>query len=112
MHHYDNPQCHSVKEFENDLNRIVYLQKLFTRYTNNKQDLKERLIINHIIVLFNLFNSATVNILFHKIEKQHWNILITFLIYLDRMPDSIKQYDIITSQYELDNHIISILRNL
>ena len=112
MKHYDNPQCTSVKEFEEDLNRILYLQKLLTRYINNKDELRERLILNHLIVLFNLFNDAIVNILFYKLEKEYWNILITFLIYLNRMPDTLPQYGIITSNYLLDEYIVTNLRKI
>lgn len=112
MKHYDNPQCTSVKEFEEDLNRFLYLQKLLTRYINNKDELRERLILNHLIVLFNLFNDATINILFYKLDKEYWNILITFLIYLNRMPDVLPQYGIITSDYVLDDYIVSNLRKI
>lgn len=112
MKHYDNPQCHSVKEFEEDLNRVLYLQKLLTRYVNDKNELRERLILNHLIVLFNLFNDATINILFYKLDKDYWNILITFLIYLNRMPDTLPQYNIITSDYILDEFVILKLREI
>lgn len=112
MKHYDNPQCTSVREFEEDLNRFLYLQKLLTRYINNKDELRERLILNHLIVLFNLFNDATINILFYKLDKEYWNILITFLIYLNRMPDVLPQYGIIASDYILDDYIVSNLRKI
>jgi hypothetical protein len=112
MKHYDNPQCTSVREFEEDLNRFLYLQKLLTRYINNKDELRERLILNHLIVLFNLFNDATINILFYKLDKEYWNILITFLIYLNRMPDVLPQYGIITSDFILDDYIVSNLRKI
>ncbi len=111
MNHYDNPQCHSVGEFEDDLNRIIYLQRLFTRYKENNE-LRERLILNHLIVLFNLFNDNTINILFFKIDKQYWNTLITFLIYLNRMPEEVTNYNIITSDYALDDYVVSILRKI
>ena len=112
MKHYDNPQCTSVREFEEDLNRFLYLQKLLNRYINNKDELRERLILNHLIVLFNLFNDATINILFYKLDKEYWNILITFLIYLNRMPDVLPQYGIITSDFILDDYIVSNLRKI
>lgn len=112
MKHYDNPQCTTVKEFEEDLNRILYLQKLLTRYINNKEELRERLVLNHIIVLYNLFGEATTNILFYKLDKEYWNILITFLIYLNRIPDTIPQYGIIVSDFVLDEYIISKLREI
>jgi len=111
MKHYDNPQCQTIAEFEEDLNKIVYLQRLLTRYKENNE-LKERLILNHLIVLSNLFNDATTNILFFKIDKQYWSTIITFLVYLNRMPDELPQYNIVTSDYELDTYIISILRKI
>lgn len=111
MKHYDNPQCQTLSEFEEDLNRIMYLQKLLVRYTDNSE-LRERLILNHLIVLFNLFGDATINIIFFKIEPRLWNILITFLIYLNRMPDELPHYGIITSDYTLDDYIIPHLRKI
>jgi hypothetical protein len=111
MKHYDNPQCQTLKEFEEDLNRIQYLQKLLIRYTE-VDELRERLILNHLIVLINLFNDATINILFFKIESKLWNILITFLIYLNRMPNELPQYGIITSNFILDDYIITHLRKI
>lgn len=111
MNHYDNPQCQTVHEFEEDLNRIMYLQKLFNRYVENNE-LRERLILNHLIVLFNIFNNYTINILFFKIDKKYWNILVTFLIYLNRMPDALPQYGIVTSDFTLDDVVITTLRNI
>ena len=111
MQHYDNPQCQTLKEFEDDLNRIQYLQKLLIRYTE-VDELRERLILNHLIVLINLFNDATINIMFFKIESKLWNILITFLIYLNRMPNELPQYGIITSNFILDDYIITHLRKI
>ena len=111
MKHYDNPQCHTVKEFEDDLNRIMYLQKLLYRYKNNSE-LKERLILNHLIVLINVFDKAVVNILFYKIDRQYWDVLMTFLLYLDMMPDSLPQYNIVLSDFELDLEVYSVLRNI
>ena len=108
MHHYDNPQCQTTKEFEDDLNKVMYLQRLFTRYLVN-DDLNEKLIINHLIVLFNLFNEATINILFYKLDKQYWSVLITFLVYLNRMPDVVPQYGIVTSDWSLDNNVLEVL---
>lgn len=105
MHHYDNTQCHSVQEFEEDLKRFLYLRKLLNRY-NRDGDLKERLILNHIIVLYNLFGDATSDMLFHKIEKEYWPALITFLVYLNRVPED-KYADI-----QLDQNIISVLRKI
>jgi hypothetical protein len=111
MHHYDNPQCHSLQEFEEDLKKILYLKKLLSRYKNNNE-LRERLILNHIIVLYNIFGEATIKMLFFKIEESCWDSLITFLVYLDRMPETIPEYGIILSDVTLDEYIIANLRKL
>lgn len=111
MHHYDNTQCVNLAEFEEDLKRFGYLKKLFNRYRDNG-DLKERLIINHLIVLYNLFGIITTDFLFYKIEKEYWNLLATFLVYLNRMPESIPERNIHLSELELDNTVIEKLRKI
>jgi hypothetical protein len=111
MKHYDNPQCHTLSEFEEDLNKLVYLQRSLSKYKDTNE-INERLVLNHIIILFNLFNEATINILFYKIRPEYWNIIITFLIFLERMPESLPNYGIITSDYQLDQFIITKLRNI
>lgn len=109
MHHYDNPQCHSVEEFEEDLKRFLYLKKLFSRYKNHGE-LRERLILNHIIILYNLFGDALTEMLFFKIDKEHWPQLITFLVYIERMPEFINGLQL--SDVELDNTIVESLRKI
>ena len=111
MHHYDNPQCHSVVEFEEDMKRFLYLKKLFTRYSQN-EELRERLILNHIIVLYNIFGDAATTMLFYKLEEKYWRSLVTFLVYLDRMPEEISQYGIKLSEVELDETVIKALRKI
>ena len=111
MHHYDNTQCYSLAEFEDDLKKFLYLKKLISRYRNNG-DLKERLILNHIIVLYNLFGDATTKLLFYKVDEECWDILITFLVYLDRMPEVLPDYNIILSEVVLDEKVISTLRKI
>jgi hypothetical protein len=111
MHHYDNPQCHSVQEFEEDLKKFLYLKKLLSRYKNNGE-LRERLILNHIIVLFNIFGDAATRMLFYKIDENCWDTLITFLVYLDRMPECIPEFGITLSDYVLDENIIGTLRKI
>lgn len=111
MHHYDNTQCYSLVEFEDDLKKFLYLKKLISRYKNNG-DLKERLILNHIIVLYNLFGDATTKMLFYKVDENCWDILITFLVYLDRMPETIPEYGIVLSEVALDETVISTLRKI
>jgi hypothetical protein len=111
MHHYDNPQCHSLQEFEEDIKKFLYLKKLLSRY-KNYDELRERLILNHIIVLYNIFGDAATRMLFHKIDKSCWGVLVTFLVYLDRMPEELPEYGIILSDIVLDETIISTLRKI
>lgn len=111
MHHYDNPQCHSLQEFEEDLKKFLYLKKLLSRYKNNGE-LRERLILNHIIVLYNIFGESATQMLFYKIDESCWDALITFLVYLDRMPETIPELNIVLSDVVLDETIISTLRKI
>ena len=111
MHNYDNPQCHSVAEFEDDLKKFIYLKKLIYRY-KNAGELRERLILNHIIVLYNIFGESTTKMLFYKIEEDLWPQLITFLVYLNRMPESIPEYGINLTDIKLDETIIAVLRKI
>jgi hypothetical protein len=76
--HYDNPHCKGMDEFLDDLKRFKYLKRLFRKYNTGK-DLKERLILNHIIVIYNLFGpEAATKMLFYKIEQKFWSQLKTF----------------------------------
>ena len=109
MKHYDNPQCHSVKEFEEDLKRFLYLRKLLNRYDRDG-DLKERLILNHITVLYNLFGNGCTDMLFFKVEKEYWPQLVTFLVYLNRMPEVVEGQKM--SDFKLDVGIIEALRKI
>lgn len=111
MHHYDNPQCHSVEEFEDDLKRFLYIKKLFNRYSS-VGELRERLILNHIIVIYNVFGDAATKMLFHKIEEKYWSVLATFLVYLNRMPEHIPDSDVSLSDLMLDEKVISVLRKI
>jgi hypothetical protein len=111
MHHYDNPQCHSLQEFEEDIKKFLYLKKLLSRY-KNYDELRERLILNHIIVLYNIFGESATRMLFYKIDKSCWDVLVTFLVYLDRMPEELPEYGIILSDIVLDEKIISTLRKI
>lgn len=111
MRHYDNPQCTSIEEFEEDLKRFNYLHKLLIKYRKTGI-LRERLIINHIVVIYNVFGLNATNMLFHKIDEPSWRILITFLVYLGHMPDKLSQYSIELSEIELDQTILETLKNL
>lgn len=105
MHHYDNQQCHSLNEFEEDLKRFLYLRKLLNRYKRDGE-LKERLILNHIIVIYNLFGENATEMLFFKVDEEYWPTLATFLVYLNRIPE--ERF----ATVELDQNIISALRKI
>ena len=115
MREYNNMQCTDIEEFYDDLKKIKYIKRLFNSYRNNGQ-LKERLILNHLIIFYNVFTvQAGTRILFYKIEKDFWPMLKTFLVYLDRMPDkidSIRGEIIRTSDIQLDDGIITRLRTI
>lgn len=83
---YDNPQSLTKEDFEDDLKRIKYVKRLLKRYKNTGV-LKTHLILNHLIVLFNVFNDATVSLLFYNLEKDLWPSLKSFLIFLNRVPE-------------------------
>ena len=86
--HYSNPSCVDEQEFLDDMKRFKYLKRLFRKYDTSK-DLKMRLIINHIIILANVFGvEAATTLLFFKIEKNHWPLLKTFLVFLGYMPEN------------------------
>ena len=91
--HYDNPQCSDISEFEEDLKRFQYLRKLFGRYRQDN-DLKERLILNHLIIIYNVFGLEATNMLFMKLHEFH-ECLKPFVEYLNYMPQII-QYDDVT----------------
>jgi hypothetical protein len=102
--YYRNVQCTSVEEFYDDLQRFKYLKRLFKRYLNN-DDLQERLILNHIIVLNNVFGIEETNkMLFYKIDKDQWPILKTFLVYLNFLSEDAYV------EIPLDQNIIKVLR--
>lgn len=90
MKHYDNPQCTDMSEFEEDMKRFQYLRKLFSRYKQD-DDLKERLILNHLIVIYNVFGVDATNMLFLKLHEYH-SYLKPFVEYLNFMPQ-VLQYD-------------------
>ena len=93
MKHYDNPQCTEMSEFEEDIKRFQYLRKLFSRYRQDG-DLKERLILNHLIVIFNVFGPQATNMLFMRLHEYH-EYLKPFVMYLNYMPELLVYDDMI-----------------
>ena len=83
---YDNPQALTREDFEDDLKRIKYVKRLLKRYKNTGV-LKTHLILNHLIVLFNVFDDAAVPLLFYNLEKDLWPSIKSFLVFLHRIPE-------------------------
>ena len=111
MKHYDNPQCENIEEFHDDLNRTKYLKRLFKKYESSKI-LKERLILNHIIIFYNVFGIEVASrVLFFKIEEEYHSLLKTFLVYLNYLPEKeIPEADLIA--IPLNQEVIKVLREI
>ena len=114
MKEYTNQQCTNIEEFHDDLKKIKYIKRLINRFLESGK-LKEILILNHLIVFYNVFdNKAATRLLFFKIEEKYWSVLKTFLIYLSMMPETVKGIrgkDIISSDIQLNQEVIDKLRD-
>lgn len=114
MKAYESPHC-IMSEFEGDLKRTKYLKRLIRRYKITKT-LKERLILNHIILLYNVFgHEAATRILFYRIDEIDYDVLKSFLVYLNYMPDAIRGIngkDILSSNINCDVAVTEILGNI
>ena len=84
---YDTPQAVTKDDFEADLKRIRYIKRLLKRYKNTGE-LKIHLILNHLIILFNVFNEAAVPLLFYNLEEDLWPLIKSFLVFLNRIPET------------------------
>ena len=111
---YDKPNC-IMSEFTEDMKKLNYLKRLFRRYRKHGE-MRERLILNHIVVLYNLFGpEVTARLLFFSMSKEDYSILKTYLVFLNIMPDrifGINGKDIISSDIAVDMNIANELRNL
>ena len=106
IRHYNNPQCEGEKEFEDDLKRFKYIKRLLRKY-HDTGILKERLLLNHLIVLHNVFRTtACVTLLLYKIQKEYWSVLKSFLIFLN----SITEEEL--SDIEENKDVLDILRKV
>jgi|TARA_X000000368_G_scaffold253510_1_gene200368 hypothetical protein len=84
--HYENPQAVTKEDFEKDLNHFKYIKRLLKRYKNTGE-LKAHLLLNHFIILYNIFGEGTTAMLFYKIEEDMWEIMKTFVVFLNKLPD-------------------------
>ena len=106
IRHYNNPQCEGEKEFEDDLKRFKYIKRLLRKY-HDTGILKERLLLNHLIVLHNVFGTtACVTLLLYKIQKEYWSVLKSFLIFLN----SITEEEL--SEIEENKDVLNVLRKI
>ena len=106
IRHYNNPQCEGEKEFEDDLKRFKYIKRLLRKY-HDTGILKERLLLNHLIVLHNVFGTtACVTLLLYKIQKEYWSVLKSFLIFLN----SITEEEL--SDIEENKDVLDVLRKI
>lgn len=106
--HYENPQAVTKEDFEKDLNHFKYIKRLLKRYKNTGE-LKTHLLLNHFIVLYNIFGEATTPMLFFKIEEELWELVKTFVVFLDKLPEYPKTYihDVL-----LDDYCLNQLNNI
>lgn len=111
---YDKPNC-IRSEFEEDYKRIRYIKRLLQKYRMSGK-IKERLILNHLVVLQNVFGiESSTRMLFFRIDNKDWSSLKTFLIFTSAMPKivrGIRGENIISSDIPLEQYIVSILRNI
>ncbi len=85
---YNNPQSVTYSDFEEDIKKFKYIKRLFRRFETTGE-LKQHLILNHIILLYNVFGDAATPLLFYKIEKNYWPVMKAFLLFLNRLPPSL-----------------------
>ena len=111
MKNYYNPSCKNIEEFQEDYNRIKYVKRLFNRYETSGV-LRERLILNHIITLYNVFGlTAATRMLFNRLENKQYSLLKTFLTFLNYCPqEKFDSIDIVS--VPLDTTVIKRLRSL
>ena len=104
--HYNNPECLDVEKFNQDVNRFKYIKRLLKRYELTG-DLQERLILNHLIVLFNVFGIDAGNrMIWYKVNEEHWHYIKPFLVYLHYLPENEK------INVGMDPYIVEVLREL
>jgi len=112
MKYYENPHCTDISEFDEDMKRFQYLRKLFGRYRQD-DELKERLILNHMIVIYNVFGAEATNMLFMKLQEYH-EYLKPFVEYLNFMPSVIRYDDVVLHKDNIvsDDYIVEKLKEI
>ena len=112
MKNYDNSECNTVDDFYEDISKIKYVKRLLRRYEKLGQ-LREQLIINHIVLLGNVFGpQVTTELLFFRLEEKLWPALKTFLIFLGYMPSRVNAVNARSSDIGLDEKLVDKLRKI
>jgi hypothetical protein len=110
MKNYENPQCSGIEEFHEDLNRIKYLKRLLRKYKTHGV-LREQLILNHLIIFYNVFGiEPATRLLFNRIENDLHSYLKTFVVYLNNLPEKIPDTDLM--MIPVDIRIANKLRKI
>jgi len=108
MKHYENPQAVTQEDFYDDMKRFKWIKRLLNKYRNTGE-MNVHLLLNHFIILYNIFGDATTPLLFYRIDSELWNILKTFIVYLDRLPEYPVSY---IHKIPIDCGCMEILENL
>jgi len=111
---YENPNCVSIDEFAEDFNRLRYIKRLVRRYAQNGE-LKERLILNHLVILYNTFDNTTcTRLIFYKLQK-YLEYIVPFLLLINRLPETVLDENnkvIYTTDIKMNSYIIEKLREI
>jgi len=111
---YENPNCVSIDEFVEDFNRLRYIKRLVRRYAQNGE-LKERLILNHLVILYNTFDNTTcTRLIFYKLQK-YLEYIVPFLLLINRLPETVLDENnkvIYTTDIKMNSYIIEKLREI
>jgi hypothetical protein len=105
---YENPQSVTKEDFNRDLNHFKYVKRLIRKYKNGNT-LKAHLIINHCIILYNIFGDAATPMFFYKLEDDLWSVIKTFILFLNKLPEYPKCY---IHEIPIDDNCMKTLQNL
>mgnify|MGYP001318569561 FL=1 len=108
MKNYENPQAVTQEDFYDDMKRFKWIKRLLNKYRNTGE-MNVHLLLNHFIILYNIFGDAATPLLFYRIDSDLWTILKTFIVYLDRLPEYPVSY---IHKIPIDCGCMDILENL
>jgi len=109
---YHSPGSLGMKDLEDDLKRFKYVKRLLSRYKKTGE-VSERLVLNHLVVIYNVFGDAATDMLFYKLDPEYWSDLKTYLVYLHRMPlETVVSPGIRETDIHLNQELIQVLRKL